>query len=102
MLLSLAIWIPIAAGVLVLWAGDRSPLTRWLALIGATAGFVVTSPLWTHFNLDTSAMQFVELKPWSQRFNIKSHLGVDGISPPFLLLNSFITILVVVAGRPVV
>src|SRR5260221_2576752 len=102
MLLSLAIWIPIAAGVLVLWAGDRSPLTRWLALIGAIAGFVVTIPLWTHFNLDTSAMQFVELKPWIQRFSINYHLGVDGISVLFILLNSFITILVVIAGWTVI
>src|SRR5258707_13966010 len=102
MLLSLAIWIPIAAGILVLWAGDRSPLTRWLALIGAIAGFVVTIPLWTHFNLDTSAMQFVELKPWIQRFSINYHLGVDGISLLFILLNSFITILVVIAGWTVI
>ena len=32
MLLSAAIWIPIAAGMLVLWAGDQRPqLLRWLA-----------------------------------------------------------------------
>jgi NADH-quinone oxidoreductase subunit M len=102
MLLSAAIWIPIAAGVLVLWAGERSPLTRWIALLGAIAGFAVTIPLWTHFNLDTSAMQFVELKPWIQRFSINYHLGVDGISLLFILLNSFITILVVIAGWTVV
>ncbi len=102
MLLSLAIWIPIAAGVLVLWAGERSPLTRWIALIGAIAGFVVTIPLWTHFNLNTSAMQFVELKPWIERFSINYHLGVDGISLLFVLLNSFITILVVIAGWTVI
>src|SRR3954471_3859087 len=102
MLLSLAIWIPIAAGVLVLWAGERSALTRWIALIGAIAGFAVTIPLWTHFNLDTSAMQFVELRPWIQRFSINYHLGVDGISLLFVLLNSFITILVVIAGWTVV
>src|SRR3954451_12357545 len=102
MLLSLAIWIPIAAGVLVLWAGERSALTRWIALIGAIAGFAVTIPLWTHFNLDTSAMQFVELKPWIQRFSINYHLGVDGISLLFVLLNSFVTILVVIAGWTVI
>src|SRR5258707_3513061 len=102
MLLSLAIWIPVLAGVLVLWAGERSPLTRWIALVGAIAGFAVTIPLWTHFNLDTSAMQFVELKPWIQRFSINYHLGVDGISLLFILLNSFITILVVIAGWTVI
>ena len=35
-------------------------------------------------------------------FKINYHLGVDGISMPFILLNSFITILVVLAGWEVV
>jgi len=103
MLLSLAIWLPILAGVLVLWTGDQRPqLLRWVALIGSIAGFLVTIPLWTRFNLDTSAMQFVELRPWIERFNIRYHLGVDGISLIFVLLNSFITILVVIAGWTVI
>jgi len=89
--------------VLVLWAGDQRPqLLRWLALIGSLLGFAVTIPLWTRFNLDTSAMQFVELRPWIERFNIHYHLGVDGISLLFVLLNSFITILVVIAGWTVI
>src|SRR5437868_6967406 len=103
MLLSLAIWIPIIAGVLVLSAGEQRPrLIRWLALVGAIAGLAVTMPLWTHFDVNTSAMQFVELKPWIQRFSINYHLGVDGISLIFILLNSFITILVVIAGWTVI
>jgi NADH-quinone oxidoreductase subunit M len=89
--------------VLVLWAGDQRPqLLRWLALIGSILGFAVTIPLWTRFNIDTSAMQFVELRPWIERFNINYHLGVDGISLIFVLLNSFITILVVIAGWTVI
>ena len=102
MLLSAAIWIPIAAGVLVLWAGDRNPMMRWVALIGAVLGFLVTIPLWTQFDRTTSAMQFEILLPWIERFNIHYHLGVDGISVLFVLLNSFITILVVIAGWTVI
>jgi NADH-quinone oxidoreductase subunit M len=102
MLLSAAIWIPILAGVLVLFAGDRNAFTRWIALVGALLGFAVTVPLWSGFDPGTSAMQFVELKPWIQRFSINYHLGVDGISLLFVLLNSFITILVVIAGWTVI
>jgi len=42
-LLSTVIWLPILAGVAVLFTGsDRnSGLARWLALAGAVAGFVV-------------------------------------------------------------
>ncbi len=101
-LLSAAIWLPIIAGVAVLAAGDRHPAMRWIALGGAIVGFLVTLPLWTGFDPTTSAMQFVELRPWIQRFNINYHLGVDGISLLFVLLNSFITILVVIAGWSVI
>ena len=102
--LSLAIWLPIVAGVIVLASGsERSAReARVIALIGALGGFVVTLPLFFDFNVGTSAMQFVERAPWVERFNIYYHLGVDGISMPFLLLNSFITVLVVIAGWEVI
>ena len=47
-------------------------------------------------------MQFVERAEWIPRFNINYHLGVDGISVLFILLNSFITVLVVLAGWEVI
>src|SRR5678816_1136934 len=104
MLLSLAIWVPILAGVLVLALGGdrRAPLQRWVALAGAILGFLVTVPLYTAFQTDTHEMQFVELAPWIESFNIHYHLGVDGISVLFILLNSFITITVVIAGWSVI
>ena len=103
-LLSLAIWVPIFAGFTVLATGsDRNaPLARMLALAGAIVGLLVTIPLYTGFDLKTPAMQFVELLPWIPRFNINYHLGVDGISMLFVILNSFITIIVVIAGWQVI
>src|SRR5262245_20537413 len=100
-LLSLAIWIPIAAGVLALAVKDDARV-RWIALAGAVLGFLVTIPLYTGFDTQTSAFQFVELAPWIDRFNVNYHLGVDGISVLFVLLNSFITVLVVIAGWSVI
>lgn len=102
--LSLAIWVPIVAGFLVLATGsDRNaPLARMLALLGAIAGLLVTIPLYTGFDMSTSAMQFVELRTWIPRFNINYNLGVDGISMLFVILNSFITIVVVLAGWQVI
>jgi NADH-quinone oxidoreductase subunit M len=103
-LLSLAIWVPIAAALLVLAAGgDRNaPLQRMIALLGSIAGFLVTIPLYTGFKPELAGMQFVELVNWIPRFGIHYHLGVDGISMLFVLLNSFITILVVIAGWTVI
>jgi NADH-quinone oxidoreductase subunit M len=98
--LSLAIWVPIVAGLAVLAVGsDRNaPTARWIALMGAIAGFLVTVPLYWQFDVTTSAMQFVERTEWIPRFDIHYHLGVDGISVLFVLLNSFVTVLVVGAG----
>jgi len=104
MLLSLAIWVPILAGVLVLALGGdrRAPLQRQVALAGAVLGFLVTIPLYTKFELGSAGMQFVEAAPWIESLNINYHLGVDGISVLFILLNSFITVTVVIAGWTVI
>jgi NADH-quinone oxidoreductase subunit M len=102
--LSLAIWVPVIAGLVVLASGsDRNAReARVIALVGAIAGLLVTLPLFLEFNSATSAMQFVEMKPWIERFNVNYHLGVDGISVLFILLNSMITVLVVLAGWEVI
>ncbi len=102
--LSLSIWVPIVAGLVVLAAGsDRNaPQARVISIVGAIAGFLVTLPLVAGFNTATSAMQFVQITPWIPRFNVNYHVGVDGISVLFILLNSFITVLVVVASWEVI
>ena len=96
-LLSLAIFVPIVAGVATLVVHDDRDAApaRWIALIGAVAGFAVTIPLYVDFDTTTAAMQFVELSEWVPRFDIYYHLGVDGLSVLFVLLNSFVTLLVV-------
>ena len=103
-LLSFAIWVPIIAGFVVLLTGsDRNaPLARMLALAGAVAGLLVTIPLYTGFDLHTPEMQFVELLRWIPSYSVHYHLGVDGISMPFIILNSFITVTVILAGWQVV
>jgi NADH-quinone oxidoreductase subunit M len=103
-LLSASIWIPILAGLAVLAAGsdERAPLQRWIALAGALLGFLVTLPLYTGFEAQSAGFQFQEKLLWIERFNIHYHLGVDGISLLFILLNSFVTILVVIAGWSVI
>ena len=102
--LSLAIWLPIVAGLAVLAAGGEgnARAQRWIALAGAILGFLVTLPLYTGFDPQNPGFQFVEMTPWIERFNIHYHLGVDGISVLFVLLNSFITVLVVIAGWSVI
>ncbi len=102
--LTLAIVVPILAGLLVLALGrdDRPAFTRWLSLAGAVAAFLVTIPLYTGFDPTTADMQFVERVSWIDTFSVFYHLGIDGISLWFVLLTAFVTIIVVVAGWEVI
>jgi NADH-quinone oxidoreductase subunit M len=103
-LLSLAIWLPIVSGVLLLAFGkdERAGAVRWAALIAAVVSFLVTVPLVTGFDTATAAMQFTERQPWIGRFNVWYLLGVDGLSVWFVLLTAFITVIVVVSAWQVV
>jgi NADH-quinone oxidoreductase subunit M len=103
-LLSLSIWLPILAGlgVLAINGDQRAHSQRWIALAGALIGFLVTIPLYTGFDAQSADFQFQEKVLWIERFNIHYHLGVDGISLLFVLLNSFVTVLVVIAGWSVI
>jgi NADH-quinone oxidoreductase subunit M len=99
-LLSLAIWLPILGGALVLFCGAeaRLQLSRWLALAVALTTLLVTIPLYSGFDISTAAMQFEEIHPWIERFAITYHLGIDGLSLPLILLTSFIGALVVISS----
>ncbi|APR36391.1 MULTISPECIES: NADH-quinone oxidoreductase subunit M [unclassified Paraburkholderia] len=103
-ILSIAIWMPIVFGLIVLAVGnDRNPApARWIALVGSILSFIVTIPLMTDFNPDTAKLQFVEQANWIERFNITYHLGVDGISMWFVVLTALITVIVVVAAWEVI
>ena len=102
--LSLAIWVPIAFGALVLTrAGDENArLARILALFGAIVSFLVTMPIVLNFDAQAHGMQFVESVPWIGRFNIFYALGIDGISLWFIPLTAFMTIIVVIAAWEVI
>ena len=121
-LLSLAIWVPIIGGLAVLWLGqsagagvsdvssaDVSPSdllktnsTEKLALLVAVIAFVLSIPLYSNFDTHTSTMQFAERAAWIPGLNIYYSLGIDGISMPLILLTTFTTVLVVLAGWGVI
>jgi len=103
-LLSLAIWLPIACGVLLLAIGrdDKAGAVRWMALIGSLVSFLITLPLIVGFDTTTAAMQFRETLPWIERFNVKYALGVDGLSMWFVPLTAFITVIVVISAWEVI
>jgi NADH-quinone oxidoreductase subunit M len=101
--LSLAIWIPILFGLLILAGRDRNAgVIRAVALAGSLAGLLATVPLYTGFDPQASGLQFVEKVAWIDRLNAHYHLGVDGLSVWFVILTAFITVIVVLAGWEVI
>ena len=97
--LSFVIWTPIIGGVAVLFIGDDSPAkAKRLALVVALLTFALSLPLYGLFNSSLGTMQMQELAPWIPSINVYYHLGIDGFSMPLILLTSFTTVLVVIAG----
>ena len=103
-LLSLVIWLPIIGGLVVLAVGakENNSAARWTALGVSVITFLVSVPLFTAFDTTTAEMQFAESASWIPAFNIVYALGVDGISMPLILLTTFTTVLVVIAGWEVI
>ncbi|MCS4504666.1 NADH-quinone oxidoreductase subunit M [wastewater metagenome] len=101
--LSLLIWLPILGGLAVLMTGERAAdFSRRLALAISVVVFVLSLALWAGFESGTAAMQFVERTTWIDTFGIEYFLGVDGISMPLVILTTFSTVLVVIAGWEVI
>ena len=103
-LLSIVVWLPIAGAVAVLLigSGERARLGKQVALATSIVTFVLSIPLYTGFDITTANMQFVEHVPWIRRFDAFYALGVDGISMPLIILTTFLTPLVVIAGWKVI
>ncbi|MCY4275414.1 MAG: NADH-quinone oxidoreductase subunit M, partial [Gammaproteobacteria bacterium] len=104
-LLSILIWFPIVAGIIVLGVSkgpNHDSLVRKLALGFSIATFLLSIPLYTGFDRTTTEMQFTEFHSWIPAFNIHYALGVDGFSVPLILLTTLLTVIVVVAGWQVI
>ncbi len=104
-ILSILIWLPIIGGAAVLIVGDdgdsassRAGGMRVLALLVSLLTFVLSIFVYSNFDTTTATMQFVERSAWIPAFNVDYYLGVDGISAPLILLTTFMTPLVVIAG----
>ena len=101
--LSVLVWLPIAAGIVVLLLGEKNVgAGRWVALLAAIATLLISLPLLANFNSTTPDFQFIEHVPWITRFHSNYALGLDGISLPLVVLTAFITIPVIIAAWTVI
>lgn len=101
-LLSLTIWTPIIFGIITLLFNKNDKLARYVALGGSIIALFFSLIVFQEYNPAIPRMQFVEYWPWVSSLNVNYHLGIDGISMPFVMLNNFITVLVILAGFKVI
>ncbi len=102
--LSSLIWLPIVGGVAVIAIGriGSSDSVRWVALIISVLTFVLSMMVYGIFDTTTAEFQLKEHSVWVDAFNVNYSVGIDGISLPLILLTTFLTVLVVVAGWRVI
>ena len=91
-MLSSLIWIPaLGAAAIGLWPGTLSTKTaRQLALTFAAVMFGITLAIAAQFDVTSSSMQFEESLNWLPPLGLHYRLGIDGLSLPLLILNSFL------------
>lgn len=99
-ILSLTIWLPIIAGIVIIATGNSS--ARKFALGASILTFIVSLPLYFGFDRSTAAMQFTENVAWLPSFDINYALGVDGISMPLIVLTTMINVIVVISAWEVI
>jgi NADH-quinone oxidoreductase subunit M len=71
---------------------------RWVALWTSAAVFLLSLLLWFGFDRSNPGFQFEERAEWIPALNITYHMGVDGISMPFVLLSTLLTLICVLAS----
>ena len=102
-ILSMLVWTPIIGGVWALIAGDRQEQTvKYFSLAVSILTFIFSIALYYQFDNSYAGMQFVEETSWISAFDIKYHIGVDGIALPLILLTTFTTILVILSAWEVI
>lgn len=108
-ILSILIFLPVAAGIIVLFIPRRfGTFIRWFSFASAAAVFGISIPLYFWFDPDTVGMQFSRFAPWIRvlpreiagvtRYAINYHIGIDGISLFLVLLTTFLVTVSILAS----
>ena len=101
-LLTIITFLPLAGVIFLLMikgdddviANNARSVTLWITGFN----FIVSLALLLGFDSDVAGYQFEEFAEWLPNTGINYHMGVDGISMPFVLLSTFLTPLAVLAS----
>ena len=98
-ILSNLIFLPVIGALIIMALGrGRERFCRGFALFVSGVVFLLSIPLYTGFQENTSQMQFTEHIPWIRGIGASYSLGIDGISLPLVLITTFLTVLAILAS----
>ncbi|MDJ1406993.1 MAG: NADH-quinone oxidoreductase subunit M [Candidatus Midichloria sp.] len=102
-ILSNHIFLPILGAAVIILLGRVNYLksdiiSKYLALIVASANFLISIFILLRFDKETNQLQFVEKKAWFAEYDINYHLGIDILSLYFILLTTFLSLICIVAS----
>jgi len=102
-ILSALIAIPVIGSLLILILAVRETATnarniKYIALVTSLLTFALSAVLLIYFDQDTADYQFVENYSWIADYNIRYHLGIDGISVYFILLTTLLMPICLLTG----
>ncbi len=101
-LLSILVFLPLVGIPFIFLASgnaeERAISAKRHALWVSLATFLLSLLLWWNFDPQAIGFQFEEKHTWLAGYGIGYHLGVDGISLFFLILNSFLMPLCILAS----
>ena len=99
-MLSLIIWIPIFAAVLVGFVPAHQPTSRIRLGALSVSGVVLLLTIWllVQFDISNPGLQFQEFLPWIKTLGLNYELGVDGLSLVMVALNSLLTCIAILTS----
>jgi NADH-quinone oxidoreductase subunit M len=99
-ILSVVTFLPLVGALFIMLVrgGDRlaNGTARWVALWATLITFAISLVLVWRFDATTAEFQFVEKYPWLGIANY--HMGVDGISLPFVILTTALMPICIIAS----
>jgi NADH-quinone oxidoreductase subunit M len=90
--LTIITFLPLAGAILLLVLNKTNTRAiRLLALTTSSVTFLLSIPLFVHFDVAHPGMQFEQTAVWIPSLGITYHVGIDGISLFLVLLTTFLT-----------
>jgi NADH-quinone oxidoreductase subunit M len=100
-ILSVVTFLPLLGALFILLIRGEDQMAvrnaRWVALWTTVVTFLISLILVARFDPSTADFQFVEQRPWLGGA-INFHLGVDGISLPFVILTTALMPVCIIAS----